>query len=443
MHGTRHNGMRWIIGGAVLAALAAGGCDSGGDSGSGGGPGAGHYLAELAHTLLMGAADNAEVVKQVPGTSRALLISSKARKLTLLAVDEDKLTTLREAALFENDPTESELTHLAVAPDGTWAACTRTLIETDGDGAQTDCGGELVFVDVRDAETFGTVLIRVPVGPMPDSVAVSDNGRWVAVANERDGPDAWGKCVVPGEVPSVSVLEIPDGDPTGAVERHRIVMVDGDTGPREPESVVFSQDNDLVVVTLQDSHELLMFRVSALEGTAHPTSELDAVRIIALPGDAVGAGPWPDGVERVPLPAGGEIFAVAGEWNDMFILVDSEGQILANHPVSPADLPADLPRIVDEGSPLFSPDSVASFTVDGRPHVAFSLRHAGAVAIYDVTDPVAPIFASAVTVGLNETGGQDEDGSSIRPEGIAAAPDGSWLLVANEAESSVSLAVAR
>ena len=209
--------------------------------------------------------------------------------------------------------------------------------------ARTDCGGELVFVDVRDAETFGIVLVQVPVGPMPDSVAVSDDGRWVAVANERDGPDAWGKCAVPGEQPSVSIIEIPGGDPAGAVERHHLVMVDGDTGPREPESVVFSQDNDLVVVTLQDSHELLMFRVSALEEVAHPTSELDAVRIIALPGDAVGAGPWPDGVERVPLPDGKEVFAVAGEWNDMFLLVDSEGQVLANHPVPPRTSPRTSP----------------------------------------------------------------------------------------------------
>jgi len=434
--------MKWTKMGVFFGILALGACDSG-TGGGDGSPAAGHFLAELADTLLLGAADNAEVVKAVPGTDRALLISSKARKLTLLQVEGDQLSVLREAALFENDPTESELTHVAVSPDGTWAVCTRTLIETDGDGAQTDCGGELVFVDVADGDGFGTVLAQVPVGPMPDAVAVSPDGRWVAVANERDGPDAWGKCAVPGEVPSVSVVEIPGGDPAAAVERHRVIMVDADTGPREPETVAFSKDGDLVVATLQDSHELVMFRISDLDGVAAPTSELDAVRIVALPGDAAGAGPWPDGVERVALSDGGEVFVVAGEWNDTFLVVDPAGQVLANHPISPADLPSDLPRVIDEGYPLFSPDSVASFVVEGSPHVAFTLRHAGAVAVYDLSDPVAPVYVSAVAVGKDEAGGQDEDGSTIRPEGIAAAGDGAWLITANEEESSVSLAVAR
>jgi hypothetical protein len=434
---------RWTTAVMILATAAFGACDSGDDGGGGSGAAAGHFLAELADTLLLGAADNAEVIKGIPGSDRAILISSKARKLTLLQIGADQLTVKREAALFENDPTESELTHVAVSPDGAWAACTRTLIEVDGDGAQTDCGGALVFVDISDGDGFGTVLAEVPVGPMPDAAAVSPDGTWVAVANERDGPDAWGKCTVVGEVPSVSVVEVPGGDAAAAVERHRVTMVDADTGPREPETVAFSGGGDLVVATLQDSHELLMFRISDLEGVADPTSELDAVTIVSLPGDAAGAGPWPDGVGQVRLPGGGEVFVVAGEWNDTFLVVDPAGQVLANHPISPADLPAGLPRVVDEGVPLFSPDSVASFMVDGAPHVAFTLRHAGAVVVYDLTDPSAPVYVSAVGVGKNEAGGQDEDGSTIRPEGIAAAADGAWIVTANEEESSVSLAVAR
>jgi len=63
------------------------------------------------------------------------------------------------------------------------------------------------------------------------------------------------------------------------------------------------------------------------------------------------------------------------------------------------------------------------------------------VAVYDVTDPTAPVYDTAVTVGADERGGQDDDGSTIRPEGIAAAADGTFVLTANEAESSVSLIV--
>lgn len=396
-----------------------------------------HYVAELAHTLLMGTGDNAEIVKVVPGTKRALLVSSKARKVTLFDFESGQLVLSREVALYPADASESELTHIAVSPDGTWAVCTRTFIETDGDGAQLDCLGELLFLDVTDSEDFGTVLAQVPVGPMPDAVAISDDGLWVACANERDGPDAWGKCEVAGEEASISILDV-SGGPASAIEVHRITMVDGDTGPREPESIIFGADNDLIAATLQDSHELLLVRRSALVEPAL-TSEAEAVTIVRLPDDSVGAGPWPDGLGRFEVDAA-EYFAIAGEWNDTFTIVDGTGTVVASEALAPADIPATLPRVLDEGSPRFSPDSVATFVWSDRAHVAFTLRHAGAVAVYDVSDPAKPLFATAIGVGQNEAGGQDEDGSTVRPEGLAATPDGQFIVVANEGESSISLA---
>jgi DNA-binding beta-propeller fold protein YncE len=400
------------------------------------GPVGPHYLAQLADTMLMGTGDNAEIVKVIPGTNQALLVSSKARKVTLLDFAGGQLTLVREAALFPADASESELTHIAVSPDGSWAVATRTFIETDGDGAQVDCSGELIFLDVADSADFGTLLLKVPVGPMPDAVAISDDGNWVASANERDGPDAWGKCEVAGEEASISILDV-SGGPASAIEVHRITLVDSDTGPREPESIVFGADNDLVAATLQDSHELLLVNRSDLTEPAL-TSEDGAVTIVRLPDDAIGAGPWPDGIGRFEV-AGTEYFAIAGEWNDTFTIVDGTGAIIASEAIAPADIPTTLPRVIDEGSPRFSPDSVATFVWSKRAHVAFTLRHSGAVAIYDVSNPVKPVFATAVGVGQNEGGNQDEDGSTIRPEGIAASTNGEYLVVANEGESSVSL----
>ena len=158
-----------------------------------------------------------------------------------------------------------------------------------------------------------------------------------------------------------------------------------------------------------------------------------------MPVNALGAGPWPDGVARFVDGAGVEYFATAGEWNDTFSIVKGDGTVVATYDVSARDIPGNFPRVVDEGSPLFSPDSIAPFAYGGKSYLAFTLRHAGAVAVYDVTDPTAATFASAVQVGHDEKGGQDEDGSTIRPEGIAAAGDGAFLLTANEEESSVSL----
>ncbi|MBN2797588.1 MAG: hypothetical protein JXX28_00415 [Deltaproteobacteria bacterium] len=386
------------------------------------------------HTLLMGQADNAEVIKVVPGQRRAILVSSKARKLTLLDVGASELSVVREAVLFADDPTESELTHVDIAPDGSWAAVTRTLIVKDGEGAQTDCGGEVVFVDASDSESFGAVLSSVEVGPMPDYLDISDDGAKVAVAAERDGPDAWGKCEVPGEVPSISVLDV-SGGPASATEVTRVTMIDGDTGPREPEAVVISPDGDLVVATLQDSNEVAMFSCAAVVGEA--TS--DSVDIVHLPTNALGAEAWPDGVTSFRDLDSSVFFVTAGEWNDTFQVLSFTGEVVSNTDISASDIPAGFPRVVSEGYPLFEPDSVSTFSFGGHSHVAMTLRQAGAVAVYDVSDATAPSYVTAIQVGADETGGQDEDGSVIRPEGIAAASDGSFIVVANEGESSVSL----
>lgn len=387
-----------------------------------------------AHTLMMGQADNAEVVKVIPGERRAILVSSKARKLTLLNVGTDALSVAREVALFADDPTESELTHVDIAPDGSWAAVTRTLIVTNVEGEQTDCGGEVVFIDATDSEAFGTLLAQVEVGPMPDYVDISDDGLTVAVAAERDSTEAWGKCDVAGEVPSISVLDV-SGGPAAAAEVTRVTMVDGTTGPREPEAVTIAPDGDQVVATLQDSHEVAMFSRAAVPSDA--TS--DDVQIVELPSNDLGAKPWPDGVASFHDAAGDVFFVTAGEWNDTFTVLGTDGAIVSNNNISASDIPSDFPRVIAEGYPLFSPDSVAVFTFDGRDHVAMTLRHAGAIAVYDVSDATAPVYATALQVGAHETGGQDEDGSVIRPEGIAAADDGSFLVVANEGESSVTL----
>ena len=394
------------------------------------------YTAALADTLLMGSADNAEVVRQIPGSNRALLVSSKARKITLLEVLDEGLQIVDEAALFPEDPSESELTNAAVSSDGGWAARSRTLLSSDYDGAQIACEGELVFVDLAPGEGFGEILSTIAVGAMPDSVALSDDDQWAASADERDGTDAWGKCDVAGTEASVTLVDLSAG-PTAPELAGKVWMVDGTSGPREPEDLVFSADGERILVTLQDSHEVALLSRAEIQTSRTITS--DEITLVALPPNAIGALPWPDGIARFNDAAGAEHFAVAGEWNDTILILDAGGEVIQNLPLALGDIPETLPRVEDEGVPQFSPDSIAAFEHEGRAHIAVTLRHSGAIALWDVSAPSAPVFCMAIGVGQSEQGDADEDGSTIRPEGIAASPDGSWLLTANEEESSVSL----
>lgn len=426
---------------AVLVAFAAFAAGCGGSDGDGE-AGGNLYQGMHVQTVLVGTSDNAEIVRAMPGQDRVALLASKARKLTMLKVEKDRLVQERSANIFQDDASESELTSMAVSPDGAYAIATRTIVDIDGAGAQTDCRGELVFIDLSD-EGFGRVLGQVAVGPMPDAVAITEDGLYAVSADERDGPDAWGKCQLSGKIPSISVVDLSKG-PASATLKSQVQMVEdvATTGPREPEYVAISRDGNRALVTLQDSHEVAVLDIRSLpEGVVKSDDPKSGVSIVKLPPNELGAYPWPDGILRFDDGAGEERFAIAGEWNDQFVVVDRDGNVVANKAISRSEVPESFPRVIDTGSPLFSPDSLAGFSYGGTPYVAVTLRHAGAVGVFDVSDAAHPAWRTGVKVGKEEKGGKDESGSSIRPEGVCAAPDGRFLVTANEGESSASLVV--
>lgn len=367
----------------------------------------------LLDTLPFASTDNVESVAWMPD-GHGLALSSKSRKLSLLTADAE-LSEVRSVVLYSADATESELTNLAVAPDGTWAALTRTLVDVEGE-AVVGCRGEILLVDLTDSEAFGSVLATVPVGPMPDAVAISPDGLWLAVANERDV--VWGKCEGVADVSpaSVSLVSVASG-PTSAIEAARIVTGDV-VAEREPESAAFSADGSQVLVTLQDSHEIAVLDVAG--GSPVYT---------ALGQSALGLDPWPDGVVR--LASGG--YAVAGEATDELILVDAAGGNATRLAVDPSLVPAELPRDGSWG-PLFEPDSLGTLVLAEREYVVMSLKACGALAVFDVTDPAAPEVATIVAA--TDSGATEV--LAVGSEGVSVSPSG-FVLVANENENSVAL----
>jgi DNA-binding beta-propeller fold protein YncE len=392
----------------------------------------GRYRGYLAHTLLFGQNDNAEVVKIVPGQARALVVCSKSQKVSLLAVQGEQLVELRSRQLVSEGTGESELTHVDVSPQGQWAVATRTIVDRDSQGRTISCRGELLFFDSRDGPTFGQILSRVTVGPMPDSVDISDDGAQVVSADERDV--VWGKCegVTGLAPPSLSLLSLADG-PSAPHLLHQVILLGDDK--REPESVMFAQDNDLLAATLQDSHEVIWLRTSSLQQGKLPTSEQGTVR--RLPPNRAGVDPWPDGITHFYDQQEREWFAVAGEANDAIYVLDLQGQVVAILEVGLADIPGAFPRDGTWG-PLFRPDSLAAFRWKGETYLAASLKAAGAVGLWRVSDPFAAVLVSVVKVGREEKSPATKE-SSISPEGVAASSDFGFVLSANEGESSVSL----
>lgn len=416
--------------------------DNGSDGQSSGQGTLGMLRLETAGTLKVGTSDNAEVIRVLPGTSDAVLISSKAHRVTRLTYDASQGIRVVEQATKEM-PGDDELTSGQLF-DASTILVTHTILEkasSEENAAITGCGGELMALSLEPGSNFGTVLGTAAVGAMPDAVALSSNGRWAVTCDEHDSEaEAWGKCTVEDIRPSVTLLDLSRG--VGDMKAvAKITFSRNMIGPREPEYAVIASDHDTVMVTLQDSDEVAIFKISsvlAMTPSASGMIELDesAVRIVSLPVNASGAQPWPDGIVSFDV-AGKSYFTMAGEWNDTLITLDSEGEVVSNIQITESEVPSNYPCVHHGSDPLYSPDSLAVFKKNGKTFVAATLRHAGAVIVYDYSTPSSPRFSAIAKVGASDGNTCTENGSSVRPEGIAS--DGALIWVANEKESSVSV----
>lgn len=383
-------------------------------------------------TQRMSSTDNIESIRAWE-SHRAFAVASKSRTVYSVDYDGNQISTDRLFDIPEGDEDE-ELTNSA--PIGTTdLALTHTLL-TRTHNAITACGGELILYDGATKTQHA-----VTVGPMPDSVAVSPDKKYAITADERDSEaDAWGKCPVADAIPSVSVVDLSQGYASAALVKQIQFSKNSVGQPREPEYVAIASDSDSVAVTLQDSHEVALFKLSEImqESAAILDENNAKVKIVALPTNAAGKSPWPDGITA--FNANGKIhYAMAGEWNDTLIIIDENGNLEANIEITEQQVPTSFPCSdnVEDGNPRYSPDSITTFTQGERVYIAATLRFAGAVIIYDVTIPTCPQFALITAVGESDNTGCTKDGSLVYPEGISAKDGQIW--VANEGESSITV----
>ena len=131
----------------------------------------------------------------------------------------------------------------------------------------TSCAGELLIVENDKTSDGGSSkLTSIEVGKMPDCVAISPNKKYAITADEQDSEAAWGKCPVNDGKPGISILQIAD-DSGNLLAEPKVIKqihftVNEKCQPREPEYIAIASDNDTVAVTLQDSHEVAIFKLS-------------------------------------------------------------------------------------------------------------------------------------------------------------------------------------
>ena len=420
-------------------------CDdsSSGDNSSGGKV---QPTLKLAGSITQQYSGNIESVRVVPGRSNpsAVAVSSKTKTLHYLEIAGDKFNNYREDFVYSEENVENEFTNSAVV-DENMTLVTHTIVTKTGDKV-TNCEGEIMSI-AYDSSTQKTNAHAVEVGPMPDAIAVTPDKRYAISADEHDSTAT---CPVgDGITPSVSILSLTDAEGAKLEKPVRVkkitFTVNSSKESREPEYIAIASDNDTVAVTLQDSHEVALFSLKAVLDSEGDLTEND-VKIVELPKNPAGSKAWPDGVTAFDIE-GKHYFAMAGEANDTIIIIDDKGNAVANPWITKREVPTEYPCLEDSGFPgvNYSPDSVTAFVLGGHTYVAATLRYAGAVIIYDVSNPAKPVFERIDRAGKGDLVGDgtckgESEKSGVYPEGISSEVIGdvAYVWVANEGDNTVT-----
>lgn len=293
--------------------------------------------------------------------------------------------------------------------------------------------GKLAVVDIASR----SIVQELDLAGQPDSVAVSPDGRYAAVAieNERDEDLGNGE---PPQLPagSVDIVDIAAADPASWAARNVALTGLATLFPEdpEPEYVDINADN-IAVVTLQENNHLVLidltdgsivnhFSAGTVDLQGVDTQEEEPALISQV--DSLSAVPRePDGVTWLSS----QYFATANE-GDLnggsrgFSVFDKEGELQFDSAEQLDHWVARLGHYPDgrSGNKGNEPEN-AEFAVFGSERYLFVNSERSSVAfVYDVADLRKPVLKQVLPTALG-------------PEGALAIPARNLLIVASEEDA--------
>ncbi|HEY1135330.1 MAG TPA: esterase-like activity of phytase family protein, partial [Nocardioides sp.] len=318
------------------------------------------------------------------------------------------------------------------------------LAVVDTSESFTEASGALLVVRISD----GSLQASIDLGGQPDSIAISKDGAWAAIAmeNQRD-EDANGANLPQAPAGFLQTVAL-TGDPStwetrpvpftnadgSALPAFTAAGIDTPVDP-EPEYVTINAD-DKVAVTLQENNGIVVVdlptgtienvfsagnaQVSGIDTTSdgvfNPTGSLDKPRepdAIAWVGDDLVAtaneGDWKGGTRGWTVfdTTTGDVVWDAG---------NSFEQLATRHGLF-------IDSRAKASSKGTEPEGLAFAEVGGTPYAFVGSERSNFVAVYDMTDPREPVFRQV----LPATNG---------PEGILPIPGRDLLAVTSETDDA-------
>lgn len=302
-------------------------------------------------------------------------------------------------------------------------------VNTSADYVNTS--GELAIIDL----TTQMIVRTLDLGGQPDSVAVSPDGKYIAIAIENERDEDLGDGLPP-QLPAGFLIIVDVADTVEAWATRKVEMVNLSDmlfpADPEPEFVSINSDN-IAVVTLQENNHIAM--VDLATGTVTTSFSAGTVDLTNI--DATEEGQLlftesldsvvrePDGVTWM----GTEYFATANE-GDMdggsrgFSVFDKSGNIVWDAGTMLEHLTARFGHYPDDraGNKGNEPENVAYGMYGDTGYLFVNAERANLVFVFDVTDPTAPVFKQALP-------------TSVGPEGALAIPARNLVAVASEKDS--------
>ncbi len=310
---------------------------------------------------------------------------------------------------------------------------------SDGDFANPS--GYLAAIDL----TTRTVVRRAAIGGQPDSIAVSPDGRWLAVAveNQRDEERVVGG--VEGGLPQtpagfLAVIDTTGPSSTWTPKRVALTGLRGMAYPGDPEpEFVDINSAGIAAVTLQENNAIALVDLA----TAKVTRSFSAGTVTRTDADLrdddrvsfterLTAPREPDAVQWTPAgnlvtadegdlaaePSGGRgwtVFSPTG--SILFTAGGSAEKLLAAAGYYPDG------RSDDKGAEF---EGIELATIAGTRYTFVGAERADAVLVYTSEDDAAPRPLQLLKVG-------------DAPEGLLAVPSRGLFLTANEDDGTISI----
>jgi hypothetical protein len=319
-------------------------------------------------------------------------------------------------------------------------------IDVGGEPTTAVFVGEMIFAGVNTSESFvaptgkvvtvdpatKAVVAECDIGGQPDSVAKAPDGSFLAIAVENERDEEVNDGAIP-QMPAGYVVKLPIKD--GAVdcaairkiEMTGLAEVAGDDP--EPEFVAVNDAGE-IVVTLQENNHIVVIGADGVVSSHFSAGAVDLSGIdtkkdgrMDLTGEAAGVLREPDAVKWVDA----DHFVVAneGDWNGGsrgFTIFKRDGSVVYESGASLEHAIAALGHYPDhrnkKGAEL---ESVEVATFDGVPMLFVASERASLIAVYDLTNPAAPVLKQILPSGVS-------------PEGMVAIPSRNLFATANEVD---------